>query len=153
MKVLARNDNDQFDPGISSLYDFTQGVLGELGDQYYAGLVEHRPPPQRKSLRLLRNAVGIHEEPHHWNWPPRIQRYSDYWVGRASGLHQRWRNPTWPSRISRPRTGLIPIGHPPDYPVSLGEKYKLKLAFDMFNVTNSRFLTAKDQDTALAFIL
>jgi len=34
---LARNDNGQFDPGISSLYDFTQGVLGELGDQYLPG--------------------------------------------------------------------------------------------------------------------
>jgi hypothetical protein len=33
----------------------------------------------------------------------------------------------------------------------MGEKYKLKLAFDMFNVTNSRFLTAKDQFTALSF--
>jgi len=38
-----------------------------------------------------------------------------------------------------------------DYPISLGEKYKLKFAFDAFNVTDSRFLAFKDQFTALAF--
>jgi hypothetical protein len=38
-----------------------------------------------------------------------------------------------------------------DYPVSLGETYKLKLAFDAFNVTDSRSLTAVDQDSALSY--
>ncbi len=32
-----RNDNGQNDPGISSLYDFTPGVLGTLADQFASG--------------------------------------------------------------------------------------------------------------------
>ena len=34
---LFRNDNGQSDPGISSLFDFTAGVIGLLGDQFKAG--------------------------------------------------------------------------------------------------------------------
>jgi hypothetical protein len=34
-----------------------------------------------------------------------------------------------------------------DYPVSLSEKYKLKLAMDMFNATNSQFETGRVQYT------
>ena len=34
-----RNDNGQSDPGISSLFDFTQGALGLLGDQFKRGLL------------------------------------------------------------------------------------------------------------------
>src|SRR5207247_3570011 len=32
-----RNDNGQTDPAISSLFDFTQGELGLLGDQFAIG--------------------------------------------------------------------------------------------------------------------
>ena len=38
-----------------------------------------------------------------------------------------------------------------DYPLQLGEKYKIKLTFDTFNVTNSRSLTGVDQDSALSY--
>ena len=38
-----------------------------------------------------------------------------------------------------------------DYPLSLGERYKVKFTFDTFNVTNSRSLTAVDQNIALSF--
>ena len=36
---LFRNDNGQSDPGISSLFDFTAGVIGLLGDQFKAGFL------------------------------------------------------------------------------------------------------------------
>ena len=32
-----------------------------------------------------------------------------------------------------------------DYPISIKEKYSVKLAFDTFNVTNSQFSTGKVQ--------
>jgi hypothetical protein len=38
-----------------------------------------------------------------------------------------------------------------DYPLPLGEKYRIKFTFDTFNVTNSRSLTAVDQDSALSY--
>ena len=34
-----RNDNGQSDPGISSLFDFTAGKLGLLGDQFQPGFL------------------------------------------------------------------------------------------------------------------
>jgi hypothetical protein len=36
---LFRNDNGQSDPGISSLFDFTAGDLGLLGDQFKPGFL------------------------------------------------------------------------------------------------------------------
>ena len=36
-----------------------------------------------------------------------------------------------------------------DYPIHFGERYSLKLAMDMFNVTNSQFQTARVQFTQL----
>jgi len=38
-----------------------------------------------------------------------------------------------------------------DYPLQLGERYKVKFTFDTFNVTNSRSLTAVDQDIATQY--
>src|SRR6185369_6234881 len=36
---LARNDNGQTDPGISSLFDFTQGDFGLLAGQFTPGVL------------------------------------------------------------------------------------------------------------------
>jgi hypothetical protein len=38
-----------------------------------------------------------------------------------------------------------------DYPLQLGERYKVKFTFDTFNVTNSRSLTGVDQNFALSY--
>jgi hypothetical protein len=38
-----------------------------------------------------------------------------------------------------------------DYPLQLGERYRVKFSFDTFNVTNSRSLTSVDQDNALSY--
>lgn len=148
---LARNDNDQFDPGISSLYDFTQGILGELGDQYVPGWLN---TDRRHSgnfygsyvipsglLRNLTTGIGF--------------RGSSGIPITPLGAHPVYQNageiPLSPrGSLGREPTSFQLDTHS-DYPISMGEKYKLKLAFDMFNVTNSRFLTAKDQDTALSF--
>ncbi len=38
-----------------------------------------------------------------------------------------------------------------DYPLQLGERYKIKFTFDTFNVTNSRSLTGVNQNIALSY--
>jgi hypothetical protein len=38
-----------------------------------------------------------------------------------------------------------------DYPLQLGERYKVKFTFDTFNVTNSRSLTSVDQNIAVSY--
>ncbi|MEI9970148.1 MAG: hypothetical protein WDM87_16575 [Terracidiphilus sp.] len=42
-----RNDNGQSDPGISSLFDFTNGAIALLGDQTTPGLLNTDPPHGR----------------------------------------------------------------------------------------------------------
>ncbi len=148
---LARNDNDQFDPGISSLYDFTQGILGELGFQYVPGWLN---TDRRHSANLYGSYV----------LPSGFMKNLTAGIGlRGSsgipitglGAHPAYTNageiPLGPRGYLGREPATFQLDTHTDYPISIGEKYKLKLAFDMFNVTDSRFLTAKDQDTALGF--
>ena len=48
-----RNDNGQSDPGISSLFDFTAGKLGLLGEPVPAGLPQHGPSHDRQPVPQL----------------------------------------------------------------------------------------------------
>jgi Carboxypeptidase regulatory-like domain len=149
---LARNDNDQFDPGISSLYDFTQGILGELGDQYVPGWLN-------TDRRHTGNLYGSYVLP------------SGFMKNLTTGIGLRGSSgipitplgahPVYTNAGEIPLTPRGSLGREPatyqldthlDYPIPVKERYKLKLSFDMFNITDSRFLTAKDQDTALQFI-
>ncbi len=148
---LYRNDNGQSDPSISSLFDFTQGVLGMLGSQYTPGYLN-------TDRRQVGNIYGSYVVPEGFG-----KRLTAGLGLRASsgqpisnfGAHPVYQN-----------AGEIPLGgrgsegrnasnyqldlHT-DYPVKLGEKYNLKLAFDAFNITDSRSLTAVDQDSALSY--
>ncbi len=145
---LYRNDNGQSDPGVSSLFDFTQGILGELGGQFTPGY-----------LNTDRRNVG--------------NLYGSYLVSNGFakkltiGVGLRGESGTPITNLgAHPvynNAGEIPIGgrgalgrtasdtgldlHT-DYPVEF-EKAHLKLGWDMFNVTNSRKLVSVDQDSAL----
>jgi hypothetical protein len=148
---LYRNDNGQSDPSISSLFDFTQGALGLLGKQYVPGYLN-------TDRRQVGNIYGSYVVP--GGFAKKLtagiglrgtsgQPISDF------GAHPVYQN-----------AGEIPLGagrgalgrnasnyqldvHT-DYPLKLGEKYNLKMAFDAFNVTDSRSLLAVDQDSALS---
>ena len=142
---LYRNDNGQSDPGISSLFDFTQGILGELGQQFTPGYLNtdrrnvgnlYASYLVPKYLKNLTAGVGLRGE----SGTP-ISRF---------GAHPAYHN-----------AGEIPIGgrgslgntasnsqldvHT-DYPIALGESKRIKLGWDMFNVTNSKTLLSIDQD-------
>lgn len=142
---LFRNDNGQSDPGISSLFDFTTGVLGLLGAQFQSG-------PLNTDRRDVGNLYGSYTVPR------------GYMRKLSIGTGLRGQSGTPINRlVSHPvyqNVGEIPIGGRGiggrlpstlqldmhlDYPVSLGEKGAIKLAFDMFNVTDSRFTTNSNQ--------
>jgi hypothetical protein len=142
---LFRNDNGQSDPGISSLFDFTTGILGLLGAQFQSG-------PLNTDRRSVGNLYGSYVVPNGF--------FKKLTVG--TGLRGQSGTPI-NKLVSHPvyqNRGEIPIGgrgiggrlpstlqldlHT-DYPVSIGEKGKVKLAFDVFNVTNSRFTTNSNQ--------
>jgi hypothetical protein len=148
---LARNDNGQFDPGISSLYDFTQGILGQLGDQYVPGWLN---TDRRHSGNLYASYVI----------PSGFAKNLTSGIGlRGSsgipitglGAHPVYTNAGEIPLGPRGYLGREPVDMQldthTDYSLPFGEKYKVKLGWDMFNVTNTRTLTSKDQDSALAF--
>ena len=145
-----RNDNGQSDPGISSLFDFTAGKLGLLGDQFKPGY-----------LNTDRRNVG--------------NMYLSYNVGAGNGVRGLFHGLTgglgFRGQSGNPLSklgdhpiylnqGEVPIGgrgtagrlpstvqldlHT-DYPINFKERYSVKLAFDTFNVTNSQFITGKVQ--------
>ena len=145
---LYRNDNGQSDPGVSSLFDFTQGILGELGGQFTPGY-----------LNTDRRNVG--------------NLYASYFVpasplkGLTVGMGLRGESgipitnlgahPVYDNAGEIPIGGRGALGRTPsdtqldlhtDYPIPF-EKTHLKLSWDMFNVTNSRKQVSVDQDSAL----
>lgn len=148
---LFRNDNGQSDPGISSLFDFTQGVVGLLGAQFQPGFLN-------TDRRNVGNLYGSYTVP------------SGFMRKLTGGVGLRAQTGTPISRLaSHPvytNTGEIPIGGRGtagtvptalqldthlDYPFSLGEKGTVKLLFDGFNVTNSLPIHSVNQNIDTGF--
>ncbi len=148
---LYRNDNNQSDPSISSLYDFTNGVLGLLGDQFVRGYLN-------TDRRQTGNLYGSYVIPSGF-----MKRFTGGIGLRGSAgtpISMLGAHPVYDNAGEIPLGGRGTIGKTAsnyqldlhaDYPLQLGEKYKIKFTFDTFNVTNSRSLTAVDQDIALSY--
>lgn len=152
-----RNDNGQSDPGISSLFDFTPGLLGLLGDQFLPGYLS----TDRRTVGNLFLSYNIGTD------TPWIAGLKGLTVGAGlrgqSGvpLSLLGDHPIYLNQGEVPVGGRGAAGRTPasqqldlhlDYPVSLhaSEKYSLKLAMDMFNVTNSQYQTGRVQYTQLS---
>ena len=74
---LYRNDNNQIDPSINSLFDFTNGVLGLLGDQFKPGYLN---TDRRQTGNLYGSYVipsGFTKRFSAWNWFARQRRNTD----------------------------------------------------------------------------
>ena len=151
-----RNDNGQSDPGISSLFDFTPGRLGLLGDQFTPGPLSS----DRRTIGNIFLSYNIGSD------TPLIAGARGLTVGLGargqSGVPLSFLgdHPIYLNQGEVPVGGRGAAGRTPatnqldlhlDYPVPLGshfaEHYRLKLAMDMFNVTNSQFETARNQFT------
>jgi hypothetical protein len=150
-----RNDNGQSDPGISSLFDFTAGQLNLLGNQFQNGMLS----TDRRAVGNLFLSYNVGSD------TPFIHG------ARGLTLGAGWRgqsgvplsilgdHPIYLNQGEVPIGGRGAAGRTPstlqldlhtDYNVPLGsrwEKYRLKLAMDMFNVTNSQFQTGRIQYT------
>jgi len=151
-----RNDNGQSDPGISSLFDFTPGKLGLLGDQFAPGFLS----TDRRTVGNLFLSYNVGSD----------TKFIGGLHGLTIGAGMRGQSgvplsyladhPVYQNQGEVPVGGRGAAGRTPsssqldfhlDYPVSLhSEKYRLKLAMDMFNVTNSQFTTSRVQFTQLA---
>lgn len=153
-----RNDNGQSDPGISSLFDFTPGKLGLLGDQFTPGFLS----TDRRAVGSAYLSYTVGSDSHFISSLKGLQ--AGVAVRGQSGVplsflgdHPIYLNQGEVPVGGRGAAGRTPAASQMDmhlaYPVPLGshfgENFHLGLAMDMFNVTNSQFETGRDQYTQL----
>ena len=151
---LFRNDNGQSDPGISSLFDFTAGAIGLLGDQFKEGFLN----TDRRNVFNMDLAYTAAKD----SFLSKVNRMT-----LGTNLRAQAGNPlsAYASHPIYLNTGEVPVGgrgtkgnlpatfqmdaHV-DYPIPFHDKYTLKLAFDAFNLFNSQTLAGKNQNLDLA---
>ena len=146
-----RNDNNQADPGISALFDLTEGAFGLLGQQQGIG-------PLNTDRRHVVNV------------------YTTYVLDRSrlkgmvfggglrlqSGVplttlvaQQAYQNPGEVPLFGRGDLGRAPFIGTVDahleYPWKLGERFTLKLGFDAFNIGNTKRSTLVNQNDDQGF--
>lgn len=145
-----RNDNGQTDPSISSLFDFTTGLLNELGDQFAVGplntdrrhvvngFFSYTFP--RSALKSLTLGTGI-----------RVQG--------GTPISELADHPVYANSGEVPIGGRGALGRTPvsgqvdlhaDYPWKYGERQTFRFALDLFNVSNSKPILAVDQTRDLS---
>jgi hypothetical protein len=139
-----RNDNNQSDPGISSLFDFTTGKLGLLGAQFAPGYLDS----DRRNVGNLFVSYTVGAD------TPIMSRMRGLQVGAGlrgqSGvpLSKFGDHPIYNNQGEIPIGGRGAAGRTPSnlqldmhtqYAINLHDRYNIKLGMDMFNVTNSQF--------------
>ena len=140
-----RNDNGQADPGISSLFDFTEGQLGLLANQQSIG-------PLNADRKQTFNAHATYVLP--------SGKLRGFVIG--AGVTVLSGNPLTTFYAQEPYVngGEVPqfgrgdLGRAPvtgsvdahlEYPFRLTERMQLKVAFDLFNIVDSTRQTTSNQ--------
>jgi hypothetical protein len=140
-----RNDNGQADPGISSLFDFTEGSLGLLQNQQSIGFLNG----DRKHVLNM-----------HATYVLPNGRMKGLVLGTGlrvqSGVplttlvaQQGYQNPGEVPFFGRGDLGRAPVTGTVDahieYPIRITERMHLKLGFDVFNIGNTKRETTVNQ--------
>jgi hypothetical protein len=154
-----RNDNGQSDPGISSLFDFTPGKLGLLGDQFANGDLS----TDRRTVGNMFLSYNVGSDTPFFHIVKGLTFGTGLRGQSGVPLSLLGDHPIYLNQGEVPIGGRGAAGRTPsalqldlhtDYPVPLGsrfaDRYKLKLAMDMFNVTNSQFQTGRNQYTQVS---
>jgi outer membrane receptor for ferrienterochelin and colicin len=146
-----RNDNGQSDPGISSLFDFTNGSIGLLGDQTTPGLLN----TDRRMVANVNVSYLLNDK------TPFIHGVKGLTVGMnlrgmsgtplsAFASHPIYGNAGEVPVGGRGTKGTLPsqrqVDLHADYPWKLHENLAMKFAFDAFNITNSKLTSGRNQN-------
>jgi Carboxypeptidase regulatory-like domain/TonB-dependent Receptor Plug Domain len=146
-----RNDNGQTDPNISSLFDFTNGIIGMLGDQYAKGALN---TDRRHIVNLYVSYVvpsGILKS---------LELGSGVNILSGTPISELADHPAYGNSGEVPIGGRGKLGRTAvsggvnlhaDYPFKITEKSSLHLTADLFNITNSRPILAVDQNSQINF--
>ena len=148
-----RNDNGQTDPGISSLFDFTAGSFGLLGDQF-------KPGPLNTDRRHVVNIYGNYE----FSKEKGFKRLARLNLGPAIHFETGVPISRFNAHPAYLNAGEVPVGgrgslgrtaryfrfdFHANYPLRISEKVKLNLIGDFFNVFNSTKVRLPDQNAQL----
>jgi len=145
-----RNDNGQTDPGISSLFDFTQGDFNLLGDQFKVG-------PLNTDRRFISNVFGSYA----FSKDRGLKTLNGLTLGvgwhMESGvpLSKFGAHPVYLNAGEVPIGGRGSLGRSPfysqidlhaDYPWRINERMRMSFIGDFFNLFNSTRLRLIDQN-------
>ena len=147
-----RNDNGQTDPGISSLFDFTEGDFNLLGDQFAVGHLN----TDRRFVSNIYASYGFGGQRTGFNWR--------FWTGLNVGMgfhmesgipiSEYLPHPVYLNAGEIPVGGRGKLGRTPfysqldlhaDVPFAINERTRVSFIADFFNVTNNRRLRLPDQ--------
>lgn len=141
-----RNDNGQTDPNISSLFDFTNGIIGMLGDQYRVG-------PLNTDRRHIVNIYASYVV------PTTFFKNLELGVGvnilSGAPISKLANHPAYTNNGEIPLGGRGIEGRTPisggvnlhaDRPFKITEKTSLHLTADLFNISNLRPVTRFDEN-------
>jgi hypothetical protein len=146
-----RNDNSQSDPGISSLFDLTNGELGLLGQQLGIG-------PLNTDRKFVLNVEPSYVIPGGFA--------KDLVLGANLSIQSGIPWTTLAAQQAYGNAGEVPLfgrgdlGRSPvtgtvdahlEYPMKIGEGKQLKLQFDAFNIANTKRVIQTTQQVDLAF--
>jgi hypothetical protein len=146
-----RNDNGQADPGISSLFDFTEGALGLLANQQSIGFLSS----DRKHVFNMHTFYVLPNG-----------KLKGLVLGTGVTVQSGIPLTTLVAQQAYQNQGEVPIfgrgdlGRSPvtggvdahvEYPWKITERLSLRLGFDMFNIANSHRETTANQFYDLGF--
>ena len=140
-----RNDNGQSDPGISSLFDFTPGLLGLLGDQFAIGFLN------TDRRHIFNNFVSYTFSS---SFLRNLTLGAGVRVQTGTPLNDLRAHPVYANAGEVPFGGRGSLGRLPttgegdvhaDYAIKIKENQRLHFGADLFNVANQKTLTREDQ--------
>jgi len=146
-----RNDNGQTDPNISSLFDFTNGILGMLGAQY-------TPGPLNTDRRHIVNAFVTYVVPS--GHLKALELGGGVNILSGTPISNLADHPAYGNQGEIPLGGRGSEGKTPvsggvnlhaEKPFKLTERMSLHFAADLFNISNSKVITQVDQFSQLNF--
>jgi hypothetical protein len=155
-----RNDNGQSDPNISSLFDFVQGDFNLLGQQFVPGVLN-------TDVRHLANGFVSYTFGNHYMKGLTMGTSVHFQTGTPINnlfAHPAYQNagevPFCADNTSNCPSARGSLGREPnwgsvdfhaDYPIRLTERTKIRLAADLFNLTDQRTLLRVDQSAQRSF--
>ncbi len=137
-----RNDNGQTDPGISSLFDFTEGNFNLLGDQFASG-------PLNSDRRHVINIFGSYsfDSSKYDNALKGLNLGLGFHAESGLPISELLAHPVYGNAGEIPVGGRGKLGRTPweskfdlhaDYPWNFNERMRLKFVADFFNIFNTQ---------------